>query len=192
MVRMISDWLESFVHRRGARSVWVTVVVLGLAACSPTYDWREWLVGGDLALWMPCKPSKISREVKLGSQSLTMTVHGCEAGGQSWAISQIQVADPAQAAGVQQALNESLAANLSTPLPPAQKPVAPGLQQASELRRYELQGRGQDGSAVSADVWSFVRGAQVYQATVLQRGGGGGSAEKDARDTYFGALKFTR
>lgn len=192
MLHMILELLVRIVRRRAAGRGRLMVVAMGLAACSPTYDWREWQLEGDLALWMPCKPTQISRDVNLVGRSLTMTVHGCEAGGQSWAISRIQVADPAQVAVVQQALNESLAANLSTRLTRAQVPTAPGLAQAHELRHYELQGHGPDGSVVTADVWSFVHGVQVYQASVLQRGGNGEPADKDARDTYFGSLKFGR
>jgi hypothetical protein len=192
MTVMVLDARTFVLLRCAARGTWLAAVFLGLTACSPTYDWREWLIEGDLAAWMPCKPAKVSRDVHLGSQSLTMTVHGCEAGGQSWAISQVHVTDPALAASVQQALNEALAANLATRLPRAQVPDAIGLVQARELKRYVLQGRGPDGRVVSADIWSFVRGAQVYQASVLQGGVTTSSADKDARDTYFGSLKFGR
>ncbi len=167
--------------------------LLALAACSPTYNWRELTVEGDLLVWMPCKPQQINREAHLGALTLPMSMLACEADGQSWAVSSARVADVAQVAGVQQALNEALAANLSARLERAQVPQAPGLAVARELRFYELHGRRPDGSAVTIDLWSFARGAQVYQASVMRAEGSGDEAEaQDARRTFFGALRFGR
>lgn len=168
--------------------------MLALSACSPTYNWRELMAEGDLAVWMPCKPQQISREARLGGGLvLPMTMLACEAGGQSWAISNASVTGPAQLAGVQQALNEALAANLSTQLGRAQVPKAPGLAAAHELRHYELHGRRPDGTAVTIDLWSFVRSTQVYQASVMRGDATGAEPDaQEARRTFFGALRFGR
>ncbi len=167
--------------------------LLALAACSPTYNWRELTVEGDLLVWMPCKPQQINREVRLGGLALPMSMLACEADGQSWAISSARVSDVAQLAGVQQALNEALAGNLSARLGRAQVPKAPGLAAAGELRFYELHGRRPDGTAVSIDLWTFVHGVQVYQVSAMRAEGAGDDPDaRDARRTFFGALRFGR
>ncbi len=165
-----------------------------LTACSPTYNWREVAMDGDLAGWLPCKPERVSRDAHLaGGVVLPMSMLACEAGGQNWAIVSAGVTEPTQLAGMQQALNEALAANLSTRLGRAQVPKAPGLAAAHELRRYELHGRRPDGSAVTIDLWSFVRGTQVYQASVIRPEASGAEPEaQDARNTFFGALRWGR
>ena len=123
-----------------------------------------------------------------------MTVRGCEAGGQSWAISQIAVADAARHEAVQQALDAALATNLAAALPRAQVPAAAGLASAQGLHSIELRGRRPDGTEVAASVWSFAQGGQVFQASVMRLASDGepGPEAQEARRTFFEALRLGR
>lgn len=169
------------------------MAVIGLVACTPTYDWRELVVEGDLTLWLPCKPHRLSRDVPLAGQTLPMVVYACEAGGQNWALSTVGDIGVDALAGVQQALDAALAANLATRLGAASLPTAPGLVQSSGLRSHELHGHRPDGAGVAATLWSFAHGTRVYQASVMQtEPATDGAAARDARRTFFDALRFGR
>jgi hypothetical protein len=165
-----------------------------LAACSPVYDWRELSLDGGLTAWLPCKAQPMHRDVPLAGQTWPMTVRGCEAGGQSWAISQVAVADAAQHAAVQQSLDAALAVNLAAALPRAQVPAAAGLASARGLHSLELRGRRPDGAEVQASVWSFVLGGQVFQASVMRPASAGEPSPEaqEARHTFFEALRLER
>lgn len=171
----------------------VVLGVAALAACSPVYDWREMSLDGDLVIWLPCKAQAVNRDVPLLGQRWPMTVRACEAGGQRWAVSQVGGVAAGQGEAVQQALDVALAANLAAPLPRAQVPVSSGLTSAQGLRSLELRGRRPDGVEVVVSLWSFTRGSQVVQASVMR-----GAAEAadpaagDARRTFFEALRWGR
>lgn len=51
----------------------VFLIVLSITACSPKYDWRE-VKGADApyTVLMPDKPSRLSRDIQLGQQKVTM------------------------------------------------------------------------------------------------------------------------
>lgn len=166
-------------------------------ACSPTYNWRELALDGGLKVLLPCKPEHLQRKVQVLRQTWDMSMHACEAGGQNWVLSEVEVTDPAQLMSVQRAINEAVAGNLATHLGQARVPESSGLKLAQEVQRYELHGQRPDGAAVSLQVWSFVRGTRVYQASVLQpeaeaRAPDAQDAQdaQDARDTFFSALHF--
>lgn len=190
-------FLTQLTARHGRRLARLLVgwllMAAGLAACTPTYDWREQVVEGDLTLWLPCKPHRLSRDVPLAGQTVPMVVYGCEAGGQSWALSSVGDVEPAAFARVQQALDAALAANLTSRLDGAGVPAAPGLAQTSGLRSHELHGHRPDGAAVVVTLWSFARGSRVYQASVMRvEPVADAAAAQDARRTFFGALRFGR
>ena len=65
-----------------------------LAACTPTLNWREVSVGPVHAM-LPCKPDHGSRTVQLMDHDWQMYMTGCEAGGALYAISYLQLVDPA-------------------------------------------------------------------------------------------------
>ena len=56
-------------------------VLAGLAACSPSQDWRDVaLEVPGLKAQLPCKPDRTTREVPLGQRMVPLQVAGCESG----------------------------------------------------------------------------------------------------------------
>jgi hypothetical protein len=77
------------------------------SACTPTFNWRD--VGFEQApvsALLPCKPDRGSRPVQLAGYTVTMHMAGCEAGGATFAVALVQVADAQQTAAVLGALQD--------------------------------------------------------------------------------------
>ncbi len=81
-----------------SRLLTLGLAVSGLAACSPTLEWRN-LPLPDLGLEvsLPCKPDRAERSVELAGQSVQMVMRGCEAGGATFAVACATLSEPASA-----------------------------------------------------------------------------------------------
>jgi len=176
----------------GIGSLWL------LAACSPTLDWRDARsADGALAALLPCKPQLHERRVSLAGRERLLSMKACAAGAHTWALSVVSVDDPAQTGPVLQALAAGARANLGLgdgaatsqgprPDTPASTPATvPGATPHPESRRLVLQGLRPDGAAVQMHLALFVRGTQVYQATVLGPGPGA-----EAIEVFFSSLRL--
>lgn len=75
-------------------------LLLAAAACSPTFNWREWRVDDTpLQALMPCKPESATRPVPLagaGAAPVVLHMHSCEAGGLRFAVAWADMGQPAQ------------------------------------------------------------------------------------------------
>ncbi|WP_312836560.1 hypothetical protein [Comamonas sp.] len=147
-----------------------------LAACSPALNWRVVaLADAPLDLLLPCKPDRAVRDVVWGTQTLAVSMVGCQAEGATYALAHVALAQPQDAATVmadwQKALHQQLQmADAWQPLP-GQNLVLPGTLELPQARQVQWQGRNGTGQAVYADARWFARteGPQVrvYQALVL-------------------------
>lgn len=167
---------------RVARSTQVSVAAvltaLGLAACSPTFNWRDVpLPGAKLQAQMPCKPERAERQVPLTASGTTLRLLSCEAGGLTFALAWAAVPDePAQNhAQVLDNWQQAGWASLRLPLnTPSGTPVAPAgwtawafeLPRAQHLRGWQGPGRDHQGQMVSARQLYFAHEGAVYQAAV--------------------------
>lgn len=141
---------------------------LALASgCTPALDWREVRLGDVALALFPCKPETATRRVALDGQELSLTLQACTAAGMRFAVARADVRDPARVGPVLAALAQAQARNLQAALPPGEPVQLPGMTPHAQSRRYMLQGRRPDGSAVQAQLLVFTRGTQVLQATVL-------------------------
>ena len=69
-----------------------------VAACTPTFNWRDVPVGdGGLVALLPCKADRGSREVALDGRAATVQVVGCETGGATFAVAVAEADNPVQA-----------------------------------------------------------------------------------------------
>jgi len=58
-----------------------------LAACQPTYNWRDVSFEGTrVKAQLPCKPDRATRVVTIGESPVPLQVAGCEAGGGMWVV----------------------------------------------------------------------------------------------------------
>ena len=82
------------------------------AACTPVFNWRD--VGFDgtpVGALLPCKPDRGERTVPLAGVPRQMVMAGCEAGGATFTVAVVNVAEPSKIDAVKAELR---AANKAT------------------------------------------------------------------------------
>jgi len=157
-----------------------------LSACSPTFDWREArLEGSTLVAMFPCRPDRHVRPIELDGQRTTMQMAVCATGGATFAVSVIEVGDPARAAIAQQRLRRLAVSNVGGDAPQAVPWRIAGATPDSETTRLSTRGRLPDGAAVVEHAAFFTQGLKVYQASVI-----GAAPDPEALETFFAGLKF--
>ena len=167
-------------------SALAAALVLAGAACTPALDWREFVPQGmELSVAFPCRPDRHARTVALAGRPLPMQMLVCEAGGSTFALSLIDVADPAQVTPALIDLRTAAIGNVrgrDARLTPFN---VKGMAANAQAVRVAVDGTLPDGAAVQEHAAFFVRGLRVYQATVIGRAPG--LPEVDA---FFGGLRF--
>jgi hypothetical protein len=163
------------------------VAVTGwLAACNPTFNWRE--VRPDdtrLALLLPCKPDKAEKVVPLGGRPTSLRLLGCDAGGATFALAVADLGDAARAAEVLKQWQALTLANMKAGAPQIGALMLKGAAPAPAPVLVKAQGQRADGTAVSGQAAYFAQGTQVFQAVVYA-----GKLAPEVADTYFSSLSF--
>jgi hypothetical protein len=68
-----------------------------LAACTPAFNWRDVAFeSAPVAALLPCKPDRGERTVPLAGAPRQMVMAGCEAGGATFTVAVVNVAEPAK------------------------------------------------------------------------------------------------
>lgn len=161
-----------------------------LAACSPTFNWREVPVAesGLIAL-LPCKADRANRALPLGAESVQVDMTGCETGGATFAVAHASANGPAQAEAWLQAWHAATRGQLGE----AQVTEAPASVQraaaAPAALRLDAQPQ-QQGAAAPVQVLWFAQSQKdgtvaLYQATVLGKPSSG-----EASKTFFEGLRL--
>lgn len=159
-------------------------LLLALAGCAPALDWRDVRIGGAASGLLPCKPTVQERKVQLAGRTVAMGLQACSAAGQTWALAQADLGDPAQVTVALDELVRSAAANIGADGGAGRAVPVPGATPNPRARRVSLAGRGAAGAPVRMEVQVFTLGTQVFQATAL-----GSSLDTDALDAFFGSLR---
>lgn len=177
-----------FFRRAGAA---LLLCALGLAACSPTFNWRETRPAGTpLEALLPCKPDAAQRSVPLLGSPTELHLLSCEAGGLRFALAWADIGDASQASTALAAWRSASLAAIRVSSPPgdetstAWEVEVPG---ASATLGVSAQGQDPGGAAVQTRAAYFAHGAQVYQAAVY-----GERLPTEALDTFFGGLSLPR
>jgi hypothetical protein len=160
--------------------------LLALAACSPTFNWRE--VRPDetrLALLLPCKPDKAERVVPLGGRPTTLRLLGCEAGGATFAVAVADLGDASRAGDVLTQWQALTLANMKAGAPQVSALTLKGAAPLPAPVLVKAEGQRADGTAVSGQAVYFAQGTQVFQAVVYA-----GKLAPEVADTYFSSLSF--
>ena len=170
----------------GAKTWLAALAIACGAGCSPTLDWREFVPeGGDLRVTFPCRPDRQARMVLVDGTKTRMEMLTCAAGDATYALSYVDVAEPAR---VSATLNELRAVAMSN-VQGAQPRLAParitGMTANDHAVRLSVSGHLRDGAAVHEHAAFFVRGLRVYQATVI-----GAEPAPQAVETFLAGLKF--
>lgn len=164
-------------------------VLWGLGACSPVFDWRESRPADGLTLLFPCKPDQVTRQVPIAGAPQAMTLWSCSAGDLTFALSQVDAADPARVEALLTALRTALAGNVGGSTPAelrAEDAAVAGATPHPLAQRLLLRGRRADGSAIEAQGQFFRQGLRVFQATVV-----GSRLDPQALEMFFSSLKIT-
>lgn len=166
-------------------SIHAVLAVLALAACNPTFNWRD--VRPDntrFSLLMPCKPDKAQRTVPMAGQPVELNLLSCDAGGVTFAVALADVKEVSKAAvALAQWQNATLANMKAAPGAPGGAFKFTGL--ASSAVMVRATGQRANGQEISSQAAYFAQGSQVFQAVIY--------ADKiapDVADTFFSGLKF--
>lgn len=168
-------------------------LALALAACSPTYDWREWSPeGAGWAVLLPGRPAAATREILLGELPVTMTMHGARVGETSFTVASAVLPDaqPATRERALAAMRQALVRNVGgkeTAAAPIELPVVDAsgrrVGQAAGLA-IEASGRIGDASALLLARLA-ARDARVVQALVV-----GPAVDREQAQTFFDSLRL--
>lgn len=162
--------------------------LFSLAACSPTFNWREIRVESmPLKAMLPCKPDKGARTVPMAGRQVELKVLGCETGGATFAVLAGDIVDPLRAGEVLAQWRAATLANLRTAPGSAQdRPFLPaGAMALPQSLRVVAAGQRADGSHVASQAAYFARGSQVVQAVIYAD-----QVTTEAAETFFGGLAF--
>ena len=156
-----------------------------LAACNPTFNWRDVRPGGtQLALLMPCKPDAGQKIVPLAGQPTELNLLSCDAGGMTFAVAVADVKNSARVSATLAQWQSATLANMkAAPDAPSVAFKLPGLAGPAVL--VTANGQRANGQVVSSQAAYFAQGSQVFQAVIY--------ADKvlpDAAETFFLGLKF--
>ena len=155
-------------------------------ACSPVLDWREFVPEGtDIGVSFPCRPDRNARAVVVAGAKAQMEMLACNADGATFALSFVDVADPARVGATLADLRATAIGNVRSAEPQRMPLQVKGMTPNEQAGRISIAGRLPDGAAVQAQAAFFARGLRVYQATVI-----GAKPAPEVVETFLGALKF--
>lgn len=164
-------------------------LALWLAACSPTYNWRELRDDAiPLKAVIPCKPERAQRQVPLGGANQVLHMHSCEAGGQTFAIAWIRLPAETSAGDMLAAWRLATLATLRIAADRATDPSlewtvrVPG---ADPVRGLDAVGQGPDGKPVRVQAAYFGHEGRVYQVAVYGR-----AIPPEVAASYFEPLRL--
>lgn len=173
----------------------VAASLLGLAACNPTFNWRDVRPEGTaLSLLLPCKPDKVEKKVPLGDRPVVLRLLGCDAGDATFAVAVADVGDVSRVAAVLAQWQSGTLANMKAPpvgklsdgtateVVPLKLPGA-ALQPPAVL--VKARGQRADATAVRGQAAYFVQGTQVFQAVMYAA-----EIKPEVAETFFSSLKF--
>ena len=172
-----------------ARLLALVVVVVGLVACSPTFDWREARpLDSGAALMFPCRPDRHERMVVIGTATLRLQLSACTAGKATFSLATADAGDAAQVGPLLSALRSQAIANLGGMASELPLPAIAGATQNPHSARLRIVGKRPDGRPVVAHAAFFVKGLRLYQATVLD---GDEPTGAEALETFFASIRLS-
>lgn len=169
--------------------------LLALAACSPTFNWREVRPENTrLSLLLPCKPDKAQKIVPFGGKSTPLSMLGCDAGGVTFAVAVVDLdkldkpggaLSAASAAAVLAQWQSVTLANMKAGAVQVSSLSLPGAAIAQPPVLVKAQGQRADGTAVNGQAAYFAHGSQVFQVVMYAA-----NVPPEVAETFFSSLKF--
>lgn len=166
---------------------WPALFAALLAACTPTFNWREIRVpGAGLTALLPCKPDQGTRAVAIGPRTLQLSMQGCEAAGATFAVAWADAGDAAGANAVLAQWQAMAQANMQAGPARTEPFRPPGAAPLAASVRMAAAGRQTDGRPVEMrSVW-FARGSHVFQAVIYAP-----RIPEEAAEAFFAGLRLS-
>ncbi|MEO7390952.1 MAG: hypothetical protein ABIU58_02185 [Ramlibacter sp.] len=157
-----------------------------LAACSPTFNWREVRSEtGGLRAMMPCKPDKESRVVPMGGRDVDLKVLGCGTGDATFALLSADIVNAGRADEVLGQWKRATLANLHSVAAREAAFVPAGALALPASLQVVATGRRPDGSRVESHAAYFARGGHVFQAVIYSD-----RLVPEVAETFFSGIGF--
>jgi hypothetical protein len=170
---------------RSWRILPAAAVLIVLAACTPTMNWRDTRPqGSNVAMLFPCRPDRDERAVRVAGDALRMQMYFCRAGGGLFSLAFVDASDASRVTPLLLGLRAAAAANVSGSAT-VRAIVVPGATPNEQSALIRIEGHLPDGRATVEQAAFFVNGLRLYQATVF-----GGSAAADTPETFFTSIKI--
>ena len=169
------------------RIYWAALIgVLALAACSPTFNWREVRVEPTaLQAMLPCKPEKGERVVPMAGRQVTLQVLGCDTGGATFALLQADIQEAGRAGEVLALWKTATLLNMKSSAAKDGKFVPPGATALPQSLHVVASGQRADGSKVESHAAYFAQGSLVFQAVIYAD-----RLKAETAEPFFSGLKF--
>jgi len=150
-------------------------IVLSITACSPKYDWRD-VQGGEApyTVLMPDKPSRLSREIQLGQQTVTMHMAAAKIDDVKFVVGAVKMLDATEAQTALAIIKNTLLKNMAGTITQEKRTVTnaggkltindkfSAVSSASSIRM--------SARLVASDVWAFevlVVGPEVMKSEAV-------------------------
>jgi hypothetical protein len=142
-----------------------------LAACNPTYNWRDYRSEGErYAVLFPAKPANQTRAVDLNGIKVAMAMTAAEVEGVTFAVGSAALPDASQARHAMDAMKTALVRNIG------------GTVVSDHEDTIEARGK------TMLLIGHFAaRDGRVYQAIVV---GKAGDVQREAADTFLASFKL--
>lgn len=171
---------------RSGQVVGAALLAIELVACAPEFNWREFTAqGSGMVTKFPCRPDRQARPVRVADLKVRMEMLVCAAGGSTFALGFLDVADPARVQATLSELRTITLANVHGVAPQLALAKIPGMTPNPQALRLSAGGTLPGGDAIHVHAVFFSKGLRVYQATVI-----GTEPELQRVETFFDGLKF--
>ena len=157
-----------------------------LVGCVPAFNWREVrLDEAKIAALFPCSPKHHARNLGAAAAPLPMHLHVCTASGITFALSYLDVPDPAQVAATLPALRNSAITNLSASETARSQLHISGMTPDPSAMSISMLGVSPEGVPIESTVAVFAKGSRAYQATVF-----GPRVDPELTQTFLAGLRL--
>ena len=133
----------------------------------------------------PCRPDRHARAVVIAGEKTKMEMLVCTTAGATFAVSFIDLVDPAAVTAAVSELRSKALANIGGIQLSSEPAAVSGMTANAQAARLAMSGKLPDGAAVQEQASFFVKGRRVYQANVI-----GARLAPEVTDTFFAGLKL--
>jgi hypothetical protein len=180
---MLKSYCFSFIK------ILLATSLIGISACSPTYDWRE-VRGPDapFVVLLPAKPTTHTRDINLDGTQLPMTMTAAQVDGITFAVGSATLPDHAVPQAALTAMKTAMVRNIGGTIKREKAISIPG----STSPSIEVEAVGASGGKTAEQpILLLARFAEkdrrIYQAVVV---GPEKAVARDQADTFFTSLKL--